>query len=79
MTRSKLKGTCLLVEFELRNVKGALENKSWIEAMNEEIEQIEKNNTSTLVPWPMNKNVIGAKWVFRNKMKEDGKVSRNKE
>ena len=42
-------------------------------------EYIEKNNTWTLVPRPKNKNVIGAKWVFRNKLNEDGKVSINKE
>ena len=46
--------------------------------MNEEIEQIEKNKTWTLVPRPKDKNVIGKKWVFRNKLNEDGKVSRNK-
>ena len=45
MTRSKLKDTCLLANFEPRNVKDALENKSWIVAMNEDIEQIEKNKT----------------------------------
>ena len=38
MTRSKLKGTCLLVDFEPRNVKDALENESLIKTMNEEIE-----------------------------------------
>ena len=38
MTRSKLKGTCLLANFEPRSVKDALGNDSWIEAMNEEIE-----------------------------------------
>ena len=79
MTRNKLKGTCLLVEFEPRNVKDALDNETWIEAMNEEIEQIETNNTWTLVPRPKDKNVINTKWVFRNKLNEDGKVSRNKE
>ena len=47
--------------------------------MNEEIEQIEKNKTWTLVPRPKDKNVIGTKWIFRNKLNEDGKVSRNKE
>ena len=46
--------------------------------MNEEIEQIEKKNTWTLVPRPMNKNIIGTKWVFRNKLNEDGKIYRNK-
>ena len=48
MTRSKIKGTCLLADFEPRNVKDALENESLIEAMNEEIEQIEKKKTWTL-------------------------------
>ena len=38
MKRSKLKGTCLLFEFEPRNIKDALDNKSWVETMNEEIE-----------------------------------------
>jgi hypothetical protein len=31
-----------------------------------------------LVPRPNNKNVIGTKWVFKNKLNEDGQVARNK-
>lgn len=46
--------------------------------MEEELEQIEKNETWTLVPRSENKNVIGTKWVFRNKMDEIGEVLRNK-
>ena len=46
--------------------------------MNEEIEQIEKNKTWTLVLRFKDKNVIGTKWVFKNKLNEDGQVSRNK-
>ena len=46
--------------------------------MKEEISQIEKNKTWELVPRPLDKNVIEAKWVFRNKMDEAGKVTRNK-
>ena len=46
--------------------------------MNQEIEQIEKKKTWTLVPRPKDKNVIGTKWVFKNKLNEDGQVSRNK-
>ena len=46
--------------------------------MNEEIEQMDKKNTWNLFPRPKNKNLIGTKWVFRNKLNEDGKVSRNK-
>jgi hypothetical protein len=49
-----------------------------MKAMNEELSQIEKNKTWELVPRPLNKNVIGAKWVFRNKMDEAGKITRKK-
>jgi hypothetical protein len=31
-----------------------------------------------LVPRPKNKNVIDTKWVFKNKLNEDGQVIRNK-
>ena len=40
MNRDKLKGTCFLIEFEPRIIKDALNNESWIEAMNKEIEKI---------------------------------------
>jgi hypothetical protein len=50
----------------------------WIRAMNEELDQIEKNNNWELVPRPEDKNVIGTKWVFKNKMNEKGQVVRNK-
>ena len=46
--------------------------------MDEELDQIEKNDTWELVPRPKNKNLIGTKWVFRNKLNEDGQVTRNK-
>ena len=46
--------------------------------MKEELDQILKNETWELVPRPANKNVIGTKWVFRNKMNEQGEVVRKK-
>ena len=46
--------------------------------MEEELSQIEKNDTWELVPRPKDKNVIGTKWVFRNNLNEEGKVTRNK-
>eukprot|EP00253_Pinus_taeda_P024454 PITA_24454 len=46
--------------------------------MDEELEQIEKNNTWELVPIPKDKNVIGKKWIFKNKLNENGEVIRNK-
>jgi len=46
--------------------------------MEEELNQIEKNETWELVPRPRDKNVISTKWVFINKLNEDGQVTKNK-
>ena len=46
--------------------------------MEEELDQIKNNEIWDLVLRPSNKNLIGTKWVFINKMNEDGQVIRNK-
>eukprot|EP00253_Pinus_taeda_P014253 PITA_14253 len=46
--------------------------------MDEELEQIEKNNTWELVPRPKDKNYLGTKWIFKNKLNENGEVIRIK-
>ena len=68
----------LLSTTEPRTFAEASTNERWVKAMQEELNQIEKNETWKLVPRTSNKNVIGTKWVFRNKMNEDGQVIRNK-
>jgi hypothetical protein len=47
--------------------------------MDEELDQIEKNDTWELVPRPKNKNVIDTKWVFRITLNEYGQITRNKD
>ena len=45
-TRIKIReGTCLIAHFELGTIKFALDNECWVNAMNEDIDQIEKDNT----------------------------------
>ncbi|GJU52563.1 retrovirus-related pol polyprotein from transposon TNT 1-94 [Tanacetum coccineum] len=51
---------------------------SWIIAMQEELNQFIANDVWELVPQPRNMTIIGTKWVFRNKLDENGIVSRNK-
>ncbi|KAK0593854.1 hypothetical protein LWI29_019494 [Acer saccharum] len=46
--------------------------------MQEELNQFERNEVWTLVPRPKTTNVIGTKWIFRNKSDEDGNIVRNK-
>jgi hypothetical protein len=61
-----------------KNFDETSQHDDWIRTMNEELDQIEKNNTWEFVPRPEDKNVIGSKWVFKNKMNEKGQVVRNK-
>lgn len=78
-TRRRIVSTySLLSSIEPKNVIEAKQDERWIKAMNEELNQIKRNQTWELVPMPKNKNVIGTKWVFRNKLNEHGKVVRNK-
>jgi hypothetical protein len=46
--------------------------------MHEELENFERNQVWTLVDPPRDVNVIGTKWVFKNKQGEDDEVVRNK-
>ena len=60
-------------------VEEALEDLDWINAMHEELQNFERNQVWTLVEKPDNNhNIIGTKWVFRNKQDEDGQVVRKK-
>ncbi|GJT07347.1 retrovirus-related pol polyprotein from transposon TNT 1-94 [Tanacetum coccineum] len=66
------------VFLEPKNVNEALGDESWIVAMQEELNQFIANDVWELVPQPKNMTIIGTKWVFRNKLDENGIVSRNK-
>jgi hypothetical protein len=63
---------------EPKNFNEVSKDVNWLKSMNEELDYIEKNNTWELVPRPTNKNVIGSKWVYKNKMNVQGNIVRNK-
>ena len=46
--------------------------------MEEKLNQFNKNDVWTFVPMPENKSTIGTRWIFRNKLDEQGKVVCNK-
>ena len=46
--------------------------------MHDELSQFNRNHVWDLVPRPKDHSVIGTKWVFRNKLDEEGNVVRNK-
>jgi hypothetical protein len=58
-------------------VEDSLRDLNWVLAMQEELNNFTRNLVWHLVPCP-NQNVVGTKWVFRNKQDEHGVVIRNK-
>lgn len=44
--------------------------------MDEEMEALYKNHTWDLVTRPTDINIIGPKWIFKIKLKEDGTIKR---
>ena len=63
---------------EPRKVYKSLLEVEWIKVMHEELKQFECNRVWILVPRPNHPNVIGTKWIFKNKLNEEGNVFFNK-
>ena len=59
-------------------VSEAMNNPKWIQAIEEEMKALQKNDTWALVPLPEGKKTVGCRWVFSVKHKADGSVERYK-
>nr|AAT76321.1 putative integrase [Oryza sativa Japonica Group]ABF97341.1 retrotransposon protein, putative, unclassified [Oryza sativa Japonica Group] len=83
-TRSKVTthdvyaNSAFVASFEPKDVSHALTDESWINVMHEELENFERNKVWTLFEPPSGHNIIGTKWVFKNKQNKDGLIVRNK-
>ncbi|GJR82198.1 putative ribonuclease H-like domain-containing protein, partial [Tanacetum coccineum] len=69
---------CFLSQIEPKKISEALEDESWVDAMQEELLQFKIQKVWILVDLPHGKKAIGTKWVYRNKKDERGVVVRNK-
>jgi hypothetical protein len=80
-TRSRVAHFCEHYSFvssiEPYMIEDVLRDLDWVVAMQEELNNFTRNEVWHLVPHP-NQNVVGTKWVFRNKQDEHGVVTRNK-
>ncbi|XP_021766287.1 uncharacterized protein LOC110730772 [Chenopodium quinoa] len=77
-TTSQMRNYCVFHAFlfilEPRNHQEALGDADWIVAMQEELNEFERNKVWHLEPKPKGKKVIGLKWMFRNKLDEHGTI-----
>nr|GEV35574.1 hypothetical protein [Tanacetum cinerariifolium] len=63
---------------ESKNIKEAMANSAWIEAMQDELHQFDRLQVWELVDKPFGKSIIKLKWLWKNKKLEDQTVIRNK-
>nr|GEX47604.1 retrovirus-related Pol polyprotein from transposon TNT 1-94 [Tanacetum cinerariifolium] len=63
---------------EPKNIKVAMADSAWIEAMQEELHQFDRLQVWELVDKPFVKSIIKLKWLWKNKKDEDQTVIHNK-
>ncbi|KAL6348246.1 hypothetical protein AAG906_005538 [Vitis piasezkii] len=69
---------CYTSQIEPKNVEEALNDEAWVETLHEELNLFSRNDVWFLVPRSKDVNVIGTKWILKNKMDENGAIVRNK-
>jgi hypothetical protein len=67
-----------LMSCQPTSFKEATKEPHWVQAMNQEIDSIEKNTTWDLVDLPSHKKSIGVKWVYKTKLNEKGQIEKHK-
>ena len=59
--------SCYLSQFDPKKVDEALQDTNWVNSMHEELHHFVRNDVWELVPRLKGVNVIGTKWIFKNK------------
>ncbi|KAL0355837.1 UNVERIFIED_CONTAM: Copia protein [Sesamum radiatum] len=63
---------------EPKNFSEAQARQEWREAMQQEINALERNETWEISDLPQGKNTIGCRWIYKVKLRPDGTVERCK-
>ena len=69
---------CSISLIEPKNIREAMADNAWIEAMQEELHQYQIHDSWELVKRPLDKLIIDLKWLWKNKKDEEMTVVRNK-
>jgi len=65
-------------QIEPKSINEALNDENWVTAIHDELNQFARIDVWTIVPKYDYMNVIGTKWVFRNKLDETVMIIINK-
>ncbi|GJT22017.1 copia protein [Tanacetum coccineum] len=63
---------------EPKNIKEAMLDHSWIESMQDELNQFKRLDVWELVECPVGRNIIKVKWIWKNKTDAENTFIRNK-
>lgn len=70
--------SCIQKDSEPTHIREVLSKLTWKQAVEAELDSIERNQTWELVPRPAKRKVIGVKWVYKIKYKSDGTLDKHK-
>ena len=56
----------------------AVQEPTWLDAMVDEYESIVKNSAWEIVPRPVDKSVVGSRWIYKIKYAADGSIEKYK-
>ena len=56
----------------------AMKDPTWVDSMVEEYDSIVKNNVWEIVPRPIDKSMVGSRWIYKVKQDADGSVEKYK-
>jgi hypothetical protein len=65
---------CIVIEPS--SFQEAVQDPTWVDAMVEEYDSIVKNSVWDIVPRPIDKSVVGLRWIYKVKQAADGGVEK---
>eukprot|EP00253_Pinus_taeda_P014537 PITA_14537 len=68
-----------LVDNEPSSFEEEFKQPFWVDAMVEEYKSIMKNNVWEVVPRPIDKSVVGSRWILKVKNASDGSIEKYKD
>ena len=67
-----------LVETELSSFEEEVKKPVWVDAMVEEYDSIVRKNVWEVVPRPIEKSMVGSRWIYKVKHAVDGSIKKHK-
>ena len=67
-----------VLQVKPKNIQEALIDDYWVMAMHKELNQFKSNNIRTLSAKTKWSSTTGTRWIFKNKLDENGLIIRNK-